>query len=215
MPRAISPSTPTSTGTLRQPSTVQPWAPRQSSSTLTVCWSSAGGKNTMPTPSNSPSARTNPVDCSRYATGMPVMTPTPSLDRPSAATAPRCASRARAVNAYSRMGWFASARVEATKPTPHESCSKRSSSSDSGERSMLRGEGKNPSTVEAAASSVAKIGWSIVHYTTETWEERDCFADDFMEALDMQLSHIYTYSIAFLCKYVAPAACCFFFAEDL
>src|SRR5579872_22423 len=56
--------------------------------------------------------------------------PMPSLDLPSAATAPRCARRDNAVSAFVKMsceGWFS--RV-ATKPTPHDSWSNRESISE-------------------------------------------------------------------------------------
>src|SRR5579859_1810938 len=56
--------------------------------------------------------------------------PMPSLDLPSAATAPRCARRDKAVSAFVKMsceGWFS--RV-ATKPTPHDSWSNRESISE-------------------------------------------------------------------------------------
>ena len=53
--------------------------------------------------------------------------PTPSLDFPSAATAPRCSSRASAVSACCRMSCEGSPESRATKPTPQESKSKRGS----------------------------------------------------------------------------------------
>ena len=113
--RAISPSTPTFTGTSRQPKTRHPCACRQLSRTAPAR-DSPSGANSIPTPSASPPGKLIPVAASRKSRGTPVITPTPSLDAPSAATAPRCASRANAVNAYCRMGDSASAPFVATKP---------------------------------------------------------------------------------------------------
>ena len=54
----------------------------------------------------------------------------PSLLTPSAATAPRCSSRDSAVSASCKIRWSAVPNCDATKPTPHESWSKRGSIKD-------------------------------------------------------------------------------------
>ena len=47
----------------------------------------------MPTPSSAYGVSSMPVDLSSSSRGTLVIRPTPSLDAPSAATAPRCSSR--------------------------------------------------------------------------------------------------------------------------
>src|SRR5271170_3519587 len=61
---------------------------------------------------------------------MAVVIPMPSLDLPSAATAPRCSRRASAVSAFSRMSCEGMLVRVATKPTPQDSCSKRGSTKE-------------------------------------------------------------------------------------
>ena len=72
--------------------------------------------------------QSQPVFPNIHARGITVVTPTPSLDLPSAATAPRCSSLAKAVSAWARISCEGSAESRATNPTPQESESKRGSS---------------------------------------------------------------------------------------
>jgi len=79
----------------------------------------------------------------------------PSLDLPSAATAPRCARRDNAVSAFVRMsceGWLSSV---ATNPTPHDSKSNRASIRLSPERAHSPGTpnlGREPPVDRAGAA---------------------------------------------------------------
>ncbi len=70
----------------------------------------SAGRKTTPTPSGFVSAKIRPVWRSIHSRGTTTVTPTPSLDFPSAATAPRCSRRASAVSARSRMSCEGGAR---------------------------------------------------------------------------------------------------------
>ena len=124
---AISPRMSSRVGTTRQPSRSRFCA---ASACSRAFWpgSDSLGKNTTPTPRGLPASSESPVDASRKSRGIAVMMPTPSLLLPSAAMAPRCARRARAVRAWVRISWVGWLRRVATKPTPQESWSKRESS---------------------------------------------------------------------------------------
>ncbi len=160
---AISPRYSVRTGTSRQQSTLKSCESRARSIRASARVSSCGMK-TMPTPSSLPSGIESFSERIRKSRGIAASTPTPSLLLPSAAVAPRCASRASAVSACARIPFDATASTEATKPTPQESWSKRSSIKEAagdGLKLTLPDEGAGAE----AGTSARKL--SIIHYTSD------------------------------------------------
>jgi hypothetical protein len=130
--------------------------------------------------------------------------PTPSLLLPSAATAPRCASRPSAVNACCRMVCEDAASLDATKPAPQESWSNRSSTSETGR--ARRASGRTSDSAPGCATDTSfwvHLGHSsIIHYTSDApATSRPAFqeTDSLQSGLDALYVYLYN-KIVFLCS---------------
>ncbi len=127
--RAISPRISGRVGTSRHPRIENPCAATACSSSCTATDAAlvSAARKTIPTANGCAGSSEIPVEASSNSRGIAVWMPMPSLDFPSAATAPRCARRASAVSAFVRMSWEGWFSRVATNPTPHDSKSNRES----------------------------------------------------------------------------------------